>query len=73
MYHADTSHRTITAYQTDSSGVPLRNSTGNLEGKVILRVPESDGESRPPRKLCLLLAYESHKELSGTALKYALK
>lgn len=44
FYHADTAHRTITEYQADPAGVPLRPIPGqSIRGRVVLRVPESDG------------------------------
>ena len=46
MYHADTGHRTITEYRTDAAGVPIRQVPGqDIQGRVVLQVPESDGES----------------------------
>lgn len=45
MYHADTYARTITAYDTDQDGVPIRLEPDKpIKGKVVVRVAESDGK-----------------------------
>jgi len=44
MYHADTYHKTITAYETDARGVPLRGDPSKaVEGEVVVRVPHAHG------------------------------
>jgi sugar lactone lactonase YvrE len=52
LYHADTYHKTITAYETDERGVPVRGTPGKpVEGKVVIRVPDSHGEG--PDGMCI--------------------
>ena len=44
LYHADTIHRTITEYEVDQDGVPIRHDPVKpIQGKVVIRTPESDG------------------------------
>lgn len=45
FYHADTGHRTIIEYPTDRDGIPLPSpSRESISGRVVVTVPESDGE-----------------------------
>lgn len=44
MLHADTYHRTITAYPTDAEGVPLSSPGQPARGQVAVKVPSSEGE-----------------------------
>ena len=45
MYHADTHARTITAYEIDADGVPMRHNPDRpVQGKVVVRVADSDGQ-----------------------------
>lgn len=46
MYHVDSYARTITAYETDEQGAPIRHDPNKpVQGKIVVRVSEKDGEA----------------------------
>ena len=53
IYFADTGRSTLTAYQADAAGVPVKGPGGEgLKGRVVATIPEEDG--RQPI-LCMAL------------------
>ncbi|KAK9805523.1 hypothetical protein WJX72_003241 [[Myrmecia] bisecta] len=43
MYFVDTGLSTITAYKTDGEGVPVRNSDGKHDSRVVVTIPKEEG------------------------------
>lgn len=52
LYHVDTVHQSISAYKTDSDGVPIRDDPNKpIQGKVVVKTDKKDG------KLCNLFDF----------------
>ena len=44
MYHADTYHRTITSYSTDSTGALKRQSGQSIQGEIVVQTSQDPGK-----------------------------